>query len=367
MRALSDLAGEGLRVLALASKPAPVAAATLDESDLDSGLMLLGLTGTMDPPRQEAVDAVADCQRAGIRVKMITGDNPQTAGVIAAQVGLSAAQVMTGKQLSETSDAELDALLETVEVFARTSPSDKLRLVQRLQAAGQVVAMTGDGVNDAPALQRADIGIAMGGKGTDAARDAAGMVLTDDNFASIAAAVREGRTVYDNIIKALLFILPTSLIEALVLMVAVVLGAPLPITPVQILWVNMITAISLALALAFEQGEDDLMARPPRPPNQGLITAFLLFRLLWLGALGTAAVFWQYHQFESEDLEKARSVAVLTLVWIEIAYLFSCRRVLAPAWSALALKGMAPALLAAGGVIVLQWGFLMVPALQPVA
>ncbi|MCK0155165.1 HAD-IC family P-type ATPase [Alcanivorax sp. S6407] len=363
-QALNSLAGEGLRVLALAAKPLTASQASLTEQDLESGLVLLGLAGTLDPPREEAVTAVAECRRAGIRVKMITGDNPETARVIATQVGLAGGKVMTGKMLAETSDAELDVLLDDVDVFARTSPADKLRLVERLQAGGQVVAMTGDGVNDAPALQRADIGIAMGGKGTDAARDAAGMVLTDDNFATIAAAVREGRTVYDNIVKALLFILPTSLIEALVLMVAVVLGVPLPITPVQILWVNMITAISLALALAFEQGEADLMARPPRSPRQGLITPLLLFRLLWLGMLGTAAVFWQYHRFDAEDLERARSMAVLTLVWIEIVYLFACRRVLAPAWSRPSLEGIMPALLASAVVVVLQWLFLEVPPLQ---
>ncbi|MQX54577.1 cation-translocating P-type ATPase [Alcanivorax sediminis] len=363
-QALDSLAGEGLRVLALATRWLPTGQPTLTEQDLESGLVLLGLAGTLDPPREEAVTAVAECRRAGIRVKMITGDNPQTARVIASQVGLAGGKVMTGKMLAQTSDAELDALLNEVDVFARTSPADKLRLVERLQAGGQVVAMTGDGVNDAPALQRADIGIAMGGKGTDAARDAAGMVLTDDNFATIAAAVREGRTVYDNIVKALLFILPTSLIEAMVLMVAVVLGVPLPITPVQILWVNMITAISLALALAFEQGESDLMARPPRSPRQGLVTPLLLFRLAWLGIVGTAAVFWQYHRFDAEDLDRARSMAVLTLVWIEIVYLFACRRVLAPAWSRLSLKGVMPALLASAVVVVLQWAFLELPPLQ---
>ena len=309
---LERLAGEGMRVLGLACKVMPSMDRPIGHPDLEQGLVFLGLTGTTDPPRQEAVTAVAQCQQAGIRVKMITGDNPRTASVIAAQLGLRGQRVITGQELSALDDGQLDQVLAEVDVFARTSPADKLRLVERLQAGGQVVAMTGDGVNDAPALQRADIGVAMGGKGTDAARDASAMVLTDDNFATIAAAVREGRTVYDNIVKALLFLLPTGLIEASVLLVAVVLGTPLPITPVQILWVNMITAVTLALALGFEHGEPDLMRRPPRPPSQGLVSPLLLGRLLWVGALGTALVFWQFSRFAETDLDLARNMAVLT-------------------------------------------------------
>lgn len=361
---LERLAGEGMRVLGLACKAMPSAERPIGHPDLEQGLVFLGLTGTTDPPRQEAITAVAQCQQAGIRVKMITGDNPRTAAVIAGQLGLASQRVVTGQELATLDDAQLDQLLSEVDVFARTSPADKLRLVERLQARGQVVAMTGDGVNDAPALQRADIGVAMGGKGTDAARDASSMVLTDDNFATIAAAVREGRTVYDNIVKALLFILPTGVIEASVLLVAVVLGMPLPITPVQILWVNMITAVTLALALAFEQGERDLMQRPPRPPGQGLVSSLLLGRLLWLGALGTALVFWQFNRFADTDLTLARNMAILTLVWIEIVYLFACRRLFAPAWSQLSLAGLLPALIAVLAVLVLQWLFFVVPIMQ---
>ncbi|MEH6783601.1 MAG: HAD-IC family P-type ATPase [Alcanivorax jadensis] len=361
---LERLAGEGMRVLGLACKVMPSMDRPIGHPDLEQGLVFLGLTGTTDPPRQEAVTAVAQCQQAGIRVKMITGDNPRTASVIAAQLGLLGQRVVTGQELSALDDGQLDQVLAEVDVFARTSPADKLRLVERLQAGGQVVAMTGDGVNDAPALQRADIGVAMGGKGTDAARDASAMVLTDDNFATIAAAVREGRTVYDNIVKSLLFLLPTALIEASVLLVAVVLGTPLPITPVQILWVNMITAVTLALALGFEHGEKDLMRRPPRPPRQGLVSPLLLGRLLWVGALGTALVFWQFSRFADTDLDLARNMAVLTLVWIEITYLFACRRLLAPAWSDLSLTRLLPTLLAVLAVLLLQWLFFVVPFMQ---
>ena len=361
---LERLAGDGMRVLGLACKVMPSVDRPLGHQDMEQGLVFLGMTGTTDPPRQEAISAVAQCQQAGIRVKMITGDNPRTASVIAAQLGLLGQRVVTGQELSALDDGQLDQVLAEVDVFARTSPADKLRLVERLQAGGEVVAMTGDGVNDAPALQRADIGVAMGGKGTDAARDASAMVLTDDNFATIAAAVREGRTVYDNIVKALLFLLPTGLIEASVLLVAVVVGTPLPITPVQILWVNMITAVTLALALGFEHGEQDLMQRPPRPPGQGLVSPLLLGRLLWVGTLGTALVFWQFSRFADTDLDLARNVAVLTLVWIEITYLFACRRLSAPAWSQLSLAGLLPALIAMLVVLLLQWLFFVVPVMQ---
>lgn len=362
--ALERLASEGLRVLGLAWKPMPEGSERITSADVEDGLVFLGLTGTTDPPRHEAIDAVAQCRRAGIQVKMITGDNPRTAGAIAAQLGLRHERVLTGKDIAALDDAALGEALLEVDVYARTSPSDKLRLVEALQAQGEVVAMTGDGVNDAPALQRADIGVAMGRKGTDAARDASAMVLTDDNFATIAAAVKAGRTVYDNIVKAIQFILPTSVVQAAVLLLALVIGmSALPITPVQILWVNMITAVTLALALAFEQGESGLMRRPPRSPTEGLVTPLLLRRLTLVGVVGTLLVIGQFMRY-AEDLTLARNMAVLTLVFVEVWYLFSCRRLHAPLWHEASLRGLMPAGIAVAAVLVLQWLYMVLPPMQ---
>ncbi|MBA3981255.1 MAG: hypothetical protein C0462_11710 [Alcanivorax sp.] len=362
--ALERLASEGLRVLGLAWKPMPEGSERITSADVEEGLVFLGLTGTTDPPRHEAIDAVAQCRRAGIQVKMITGDNPRTAGAIAAQLGLRHERVLTGKDIAALDDAALGEALLEVDVYARTSPSDKLRLVEALQAQGEVVAMTGDGVNDAPALQRADIGVAMGRKGTDAARDASAMVLTDDNFATIAAAVKAGRTVYDNIVKAIQFILPTSVVQAAVLLLALVIGmSTLPITPVQILWVNMITAVTLALALAFEHGESGLMRRPPRSPQEGLVTPLLLRRLALVGVVGTLLVIGQFMRY-AEDLTLARNMAVLTLVFVEVWYLFSCRRLHAPLWHEASLRGLMPAGIAVAAVLVLQWLYMVLPPMQ---
>ncbi len=263
---MAAIAGEGHRLLALASRPARPDEEQLDPDRLDEGLVFLGLVGLVDPPRAEAIAAIGACRGAGIDVKMITGDHAATALAIADRLGLDTeAGALTGADLDRLDDGELDRRVDEVSVFARTSPVHKLRLVRALQAAGRVVAMTGDGVNDAPALKRADIGIAMGAGGTEAAKEAAQMVLADDNFATIAAAVEEGRGVYDNLEKAIVFILPTNGAEALILVAAILLGLELPITPVQILWVNMITAVTLALALAFEAVEPGIMRRPPRP------------------------------------------------------------------------------------------------------
>lgn len=362
-QALEQLADDGMRMLGLAYKVMPAGCDAIDERDLREGLVFLGLTATTDPPRAEAIEAVETCHRAGIRVAMITGDNPRTAAAIARQLGLPADKVLTGRDLAGFDDEALQAVVADVSVFARTSPADKLRLVEALQRRGDVVAMTGDGVNDSPALRRADIGVAMGRKGTDAARDASAMVLTDDNFATIAAAVREGRTVYDNISKTLLFILPTSMAEAAVLLVAVLFGLSLPITPPQILWVNMITAVTLGLALAFEGGDPDLMCRAPRPPGKGLVTPLLLWRLVLVGGVGTGLVLWQFHR-HADDLTLARNMAVLTLVFMEAAYLFACRRISAPAWSEPAVKSLAPAVLAVATVVLLQWLYMRLPFMR---
>jgi len=326
---LQQGAASGLRMLGLAMRPLRAPQAQLDYADLEGDFILLGLVGMLDPPREEAIAAIAECRSAGIAVKMITGDHAATAAVIAGRLGLASGQPLTGAELDQLDDAALDARLAETAVFARTNPAHKLRLVERLQAGGARVAMTGDGVNDAPALKRADIGIAMGIKGTEAAKEASQMVLADDNFATLTHAVEEGRTVYDNLRKSILFILPTSCGEALVLICAIALGlSELPITPLQILWVNMITAITLSLALAFEPGERGLMQRPPRDPAEPLLSGQLLWRLLFVGVLLTGASLglFLYAQQLGLPLETARSLAVNALVAGEAGYLFCARR-----------------------------------------
>lgn len=246
----------------------------------------------IDPPREEAVSAVAQCRAAGIRVKMITGDHAVTASEIGHQLGIGDGErVLTGRDIDALDDESLREAVNEVDVFARASPEHKLRLVAALQAQGRVVAMTGDGVNDAPALKRADIGIAMGERGTDAAREAAPMVLADDNFATIVEAVREGRVVYDNLKKTVMFILPTNGAEALVVIAAIVLGVALPITPLQILWINTITAVTLALPLAFESAEPGVMRRLPREPRRRLFDGLLIWRIVFVAVLGLVATF----------------------------------------------------------------------------
>lgn len=330
---LTDGATQGLRMLALALRPLDAPKHELDNRDLEGDMVLLGLVGMLDPPREEAILAIAECAAAGIQVKMITGDHAATASAVAQRLGLGTKPPLTGAGLDRLSDAELDARLNETAVFARTSPTHKLRLVQRLQAAGARVAMTGDGVNDAPALKQADIGIAMGIKGTEVAKEAAQMVLADDNFATIAHAVEEGRAVYDNLRKSILFILPTNGGEALVLLAAIALGITLPITPLQILWVNMITAVTLALALAFEQAEDDLMRRPPRDPAASLLSGQLLWRVLFVAVLMTAVCLGVFvaSQAFGWSLERSRTLAVNVLVACEIGYLFNSVRIDAPA------------------------------------
>jgi magnesium-transporting ATPase (P-type) len=283
---LEQAAAAGQRVLALAFRALESTQGELQFKDIDYGFTLLGLVGIIDPPREEAIIAVRQCQAAGIRVKMITGDHAVTARAIGAQLGIGDGNTaLTGVELENLDDETLARRALAIDVFARTNPEHKLRLVQALQANGQIVAMTGDGVNDAPALKKADVGVAMGVKGTEAAKEAAKMVLADDNFASIVHAVEEGRTIYDNLKKAILFILPTNGGEAGVVVTAILFGLTLPITPVQILWVNMITAVTLALALAFEPPEAAVMKRPPRDPQEPLLSGFLVWRIAFVALL----------------------------------------------------------------------------------
>ena len=322
----NTLAHQGLRVLAFAQRT--VSGTRIDPTSLEGGLSFLGLVGLIDPPRPEAIAAVAECRAAGIRVKMITGDHAGTAVAIAAQIGLeNPHRVLTGADLDQLDDPQLALEVAKVDIFARTSPEHKLRLVTALQAAGLSVAMTGDGVNDAPALKRADAGIAMGLKGSEAAKEAADLVLADDNFASIAAAVREGRTVYDNLKKVISFELPTNAGEAMVVVLALLLGLSMPITAVQILWVNLITGITLGLALAFEPTEAGTMARPPRRRDAPILSGRLVWHVVLVATLFMAAVFgiFAYATDRGYPTELAQTMAMNMLVVLEIFHLFFIR------------------------------------------
>ena len=367
---LDRMTKDGLRVLAVAEKHVDEDLDALDEEHPPEELTLLGLIGFADPPRKEVPEAIRSCQSAGIRVKMITGDHVATARAIATELGLMKedGQSLTGHELDKLSREELhDQVIET-DVFARTTPEHKLRLVKALQAHQQVVAMTGDGANDAPALKRADIGVAMGIKGTEASRQAAEMVLADDNFATIVNGVEEGRGVYDNIRKAILFVLPTNAAQALVIILAVLAGLTLPITPVQILWVNMAIAVTLALSLAFEPLEKDVMRRQPRPLDQELLTSFVVSRILWVGLVLTAGTFILFNQIlaETGDELLARTMAVNVIVAGQITYLFNCRRWQAPTLTREALFSNRWAWLSVGLLVVMQLAFTYLPAAQVV-
>ena len=357
---IDHISARGQRVLALASKSATAQHRELRFDDVKFGLTLLGMFGLADPPRGEAVDAVRRCQDAGIRVKMITGDHAGTAAAIARLVGLANPNsVKTGRDLDHVDDQALVHIAAEADVYARTSPQHKLRLVEALQASNLTVAMTGDGVNDAPALKRADIGVAMGNRGTEAAKEAAQMVLADDNFASIAHAVEEGRTIYDNLRKSIVFILATNGAQALTITLAVLLGRHLPITAVQVLWVNMVTAVTLSLALGFERPEVDVMARPPRRRDAPMLSGVMVWRIGFVSVIILAGVFglfeWQVRR--GVDFETARTTAVNTLVAIEMAYLFSARHRFEPALSRAGIRGIRPALIAVALTILLQLGF----------
>ena len=331
-----DLARQGMRVLALAHVRLPAVHA-LDAGHLERGLVFLGLAGMLDPPRPRAVAAVKACHAAGIRVKMITGDHPETALAIARQLGIAGAgaTALAGRDLAGLDADALRAAAARVDVFARVEPEQKLHLVEALQAHGEVVAMTGDGVNDAPALKQADIGIAMGLSGTEVAKEAAAMVLTDDNFASIEAAVEEGRGICDNLVKFITWTIPTNAGEGLVIVAAVLAGATLPITPLQILWINMTTAVLLGLTLAFEPAEKGIMRRPPRPPSAPILDRVLVWRILLVGMLLLLGAFGLFlvELERGHGLAEARTVAANVFVLVETAYLFNCRSLTRSFWS----------------------------------
>lgn len=330
---VEEFAADGLRVLAFAYKKLPTTQKTIDHQDIAEDMVFLGLQGMIDPPRAEAIEAVALCQQAGIQVKMITGDHALTAATIAGQLGIEGKRedgklkALTGMALQEFSDEELQQVAEEVSVFARVSPDQKLRLVKALQSKGYVVAMTGDGVNDGPALKQANIGIAMGITGTEVAKDASDMVLTDDNFASIEAAVEEGRGVFDNLTKFIIWTLPTNLGEALVILASIALSTQLPLAPVQILWINMTTAILLGLMLTFEPKEPGIMNRPPIPSSKPILSFPLIMRTLLVGSLIMLAAFilFRYELSRGASLRQAQTVATTVFIVMEAFYLFNCR------------------------------------------
>lgn len=405
LREVERMAERGMRVLAFASKRVPAEWEKLDVDDVDGDLVLLGLQGMIDPPRPEAIEAIRHCHRAGITVKMITGDHPSTARAIGADLHLHTRSgelppVIVGQRLAEMSDAELDEAVATTHVFARVAPEHKLRLVRALQRRGDVVAMTGDGVNDAPALKQANIGVAMGITGTSVAKEAAAIVLTDDNFASITAAVEEGRRVYDNLVKSLAFVLPTNLGLAMILMVAVALfpfddvvrtvgGATtmvrellLPMEPTQILWINLVATVALALPLAFETRERNVMQRPPRSPEEPVLSRFVIVRTFVAAVLmcggATGLFYWEYvrelrlvgmpgHETLTQAivLAEAQTLAVTTVIVFQIFYLLNCRS-LRHSLRSLGIFSNRTIFVGIGSLLVLQAAYVYAPFMHAI-
>ncbi len=380
---VSRLAGQGMRVLAIAARSTPQRE-HLQMADTSGGFTLLGLQGMIDPPRSEAIEAIKACHAAGINVKMITGDHKETAQAIGAQLNILAeAEALTGAQLAEMSDEQMREVVRTTNVFARVAPEHKLRLVKALQANHQVVAMTGDGVNDAPALKQSNIGVAMGITGTAVSKEAADIVLTDDNFASIAAAVEEGRRVYDNLIKSLVFVLPTNLGLAMILMAAVVffpfLLDPatglkellLPLAPTQLLWINLVATVALALPLAFEAKEPNVMRRPPRSVDAPVLSGFVVMRTFvaaTLMTIGAVALFlWEYtaNGATLEAMKKAQTMAVTTVIMFQIFYVLNCRS-LKNSLLSIGIWSNRTVFIGIGGLLVLQLGFIYLPFMNTV-
>jgi Ca2+-transporting ATPase len=379
------LAARGMRVLAVARKPAPADDGPLSHEQVRAGgFLLLGLEGMIDPPRPEAIEAVRACHAAGIAVKMITGDHRLTAQAIGAQLGLGERPALSGAELAKADEARLRELVEDTHVFARVAPEHKLRLVRALQAGRQVVAMTGDGVNDAPALEQSNIGVAMGITGTAVAQESADIILADDNFASIAAAVEEGRRVYDNLIKSFAFVLPTNLGLALILMAAVAffpiqwMGGELvplmPMLPRQILWINLVASVALSLPLAFEVAERDVMRRPPRPPDEPVFGGFLLGRTVVVAVLmaaGAVGLFlWEYgtevpRAGHEVALAEAQTMAVTTITSFQIFYMVTCRSLRGSVWR-IGFFSNPSVFVGIGALVALQLGFIYLPFMQRV-
>ncbi len=363
------IAARGQRVLAFALRAVQPEYTVLEHREIEGTLTLLGMVGMMDPPRSEVIAAVSECHAAGIGVKMITGDHAQTAAAIGRQIGLrNTERVLTGTEIDGMDEADLRKAVVDCDIFARTSPEHKLRLVMALQSKGMTVAMTGDGVNDAPALKRADAGIAMGKKGSEAAKEAAALVLADDHFASIVAAVREGRVVYDNLIKVITYMLPVNGGEAISLIVALLLGITLPIAPTQILWVNMIGSVVLAITLAFEPAEPLVMKRPPRDIAAPILSSFVIWRVVFVSLLFAGGIFGQYTLAigMGYDMETARTIAVNTLVAMEVFYLFNIRYRHSASFTWQGVAGTRVVLVALSLVVLFQLLFTYAPMMQDI-
>jgi magnesium-transporting ATPase (P-type) len=364
---IAAAAADGERLIGVAFRPAAPGESELDFDSIGRSLTFLGLVGFIDPPRPEAVAAIAECHSAGISVKMITGDHGATAVAIARQLGLDEdPKALTGAELDRMPDETLAEVVAGATVFARTSPEHKLRIVRALQSRREVVAMTGDGVNDAPSLKQADVGIAMGDKGTDAAREASEMVLLDDNFASIVAAVHEGRVVYDNIRKVVAWTLPTNGGEALIVICAILFGFALPMSAVQILWINLVTSATLGLVLAFEPAEPDVMRRPPRRVDEGLLTPFLVWRVILMSFLflAVALIFYFYAIGKGSNIETARTVVVNVIVVLEIFYLFNVRYLHMTSFTWRGVLGTPAVLAAIATIVAAQFAFTYLPVMQ---
>ncbi|MCR9194432.1 MAG: cation-transporting P-type ATPase [Hyphomonas sp.] len=363
---IERLAERGQRVLAFAFKDGEERR-ELDVRTIGGGFTLLGIAGFVDPPRPEAIEAIRDCHDAGIGVKMITGDHATTALAIASELGLrTQGGVLTGADIDMMASDDLRERAAKVDVFARATPENKLRLIEALQAQDKVVSMTGDGVNDAPALKKADVGVAMGIKGTEAAKSASRVVLADDNFASIAAAVSEGRTVYDNIRKVISWTLPTNGGESLIIITAILFGLTLPLLPAHILWINMVTAVALGLTLAFEPPEATVMRRPPRKAVDSILTMEMVWRIVLVSCLMAGAAFaaFIWSTGRGDSVEYARTLAVNVIVTLEIFYLFSVRALDSNGLSLQTFFGSRPVLIGVGLTVLLQAAFTYTPIMQ---
>lgn len=364
---IAEAAAQGERVLGLATKRVATGSNKLAFADLDEELVFIGLIGFIDPPREEAMAAIKECHSAGIMVKMITGDHAATAAAIARQLGLDDdPHVLTGRELDDIADSDLPGIVTETSVFARTNPEHKLRIVRALQSTGALVAMTGDGVNDAPSLKQANVGVGMGHKGTDAAKEASQMVLLDDNFASIVAAVNEGRVVYDNIRKVAAWTLPTNGGQVLAVIAAILFNFAMPMSAVQILWINLITAVTLGLSLAFEEAEPNVMQRRPRPAGQGLLTPFLVWRIVlvsFLFLIAALGIFF-YSLGRGDELAMSRTLVVNTIVVLQIFYLFNVRYLHMTSFNWRGVLGTPAVLIAVAVVVIAQLAFTYLPVMH---